>query len=238
MRVHYLQHVAFEGLAVMESALKEVGHQLTSTHLYNNQQLPVVNDIDWLIIMGGPMGICDENNYPWLKEEKQFVKEMINAEKIVLGICLGAQLIADALGAKVYKNKTEEIGWFNITRSAQINGTILSDIIPEDLQVFQWHGDTFDLPDNANLIAESEACKNQGFIYDDRVVALQFHLETTLKSATSLIENCRGEYGGSWDKQRESHMLSNSQRFINSNQVMFSMLKALANKHNMNGRLL
>lgn len=110
MRVHHLQHVPFEGLSSIESILKEKGHQLSATHLYDDQSLPSINDIDWLIVMGGPMGIYDEESYPWLSAEKRFIKEAINSGKIVLGICLGAQLIADALGARIYKNEHREIG--------------------------------------------------------------------------------------------------------------------------------
>jgi GMP synthase-like glutamine amidotransferase len=174
--------------------------------------------------MGGPMGIYDEEIYPWLNAEKQFIKTAINSKKVVIGICLGAQLIADVLGAKVYKNKHREIGWFNITRSADANNTILSNVIPENSEVFHWHGDTFEIPEGAYALAESEACKNQGFILNDRVVAFQFHLETTLESASALIENCRDELDGSQYVQTEQEMLSNEQRFSNINSVMFSIL--------------
>lgn len=231
MRVHHLQHVPFEGLSSIESVLKEKGHQLSSTHLYDGQPLPPVNDIDWLIVMGGPMGIYDENIYPWLKEEKQFIKKAINSGKIVLGICLGAQLIASALGAKVYKNKYREIGWFNIRRSPDTINTILSTAMPESTEVFHWHGDTFDIPEGASILAESEACKNQGFIIDDRVVALQFHLETTVESAKALIENCSGELDGSVYVQTENELLSNKQRFININRIMIDVLTALEEKN-------
>ncbi len=231
MRVHHLQHVPFEGLSSIESILKEKGHQLSATHLYDDQSLPSINDIDWLIVMGGPMGIYDEESYPWLSAEKRFIKEAINSGKIVLGICLGAQLIADALGARIYKNEHREIGWFNISRSPDTSGTILSTAIAEQTEVFHWHGDTFDIPDGANALAESEACKNQGFILHDRVVGLQFHLETTFGSATALIENCRNELDGSQYVQSEGEMLSNIQRFSTINKVMFSVLNALESKN-------
>ncbi|MEE9338610.1 MAG: type 1 glutamine amidotransferase [Methylococcaceae bacterium] len=164
MRIHYLQHLPFEGLSGMEPILKEKGHKLSSTHLYNNQSLPLVKDIDWLIVMGGSMNIYEEELYPWLSSEKQFIKEAINAGKIVLGICLGAQLIADALGAKIYKNKYQEIGWFNIIKSLEAENTILSTAIPEQTEVFHWHSETFDIPEGAITLAKSEACENQGFI--------------------------------------------------------------------------
>ena len=188
-------------------------------------------DIDWLIVMGGPMGIYDEENYPWLCAEKRFIKEAIDSEKIVLGICLGAQLIADVLGAKVYRNEHREIGWYKINRRPETDNTILSKAIPEQIEVFHWHGDTFDIPDDATALAESEACKNQGFILHDRVVAFQFHLETTLESATALIQNCRNDLDGSQYVQSEEEMLSNTQRFSTINQVMFSVLNALESRN-------
>jgi GMP synthase (glutamine-hydrolysing) len=231
MKVHYIQHVAFEGISSIESYIKDKGHELSCTHLYKGEILPSIDDIDWLIVMGGPMGIYDEEIYPWLKDEKKFIKEAINNEKIILGICLGAQLIADVLGAKVYKNKYREIGWFNISRSSDIDNTILSAVIPEDTEVFHWHGDTFDIPENAYALAESEACKNQGFISDDRIVAFQFHLETTMESAFALIENCRNELDGSRYVQSEKEILSNEQRFSNINDVMFGILDELENKN-------
>jgi len=231
MRIHHLQHVPFESLGSIEPVLKDKGHRLTSTHLYDNQSFSLVKDIDCLIVMGGPMGIYDEETYPWLGAEKRFIKDVISAGKIVLGICLGAQLIADALDVKVYKNKYREIGWFNIKRSLEAEDTILYKAIPEQAEVFHWHGDTFDIPQGARPLAESTACQNQGFIMDDRVVAFQFHLETTLQSAKALIENGRDELDGSQYVQSEKEMLSSPQRFSNINQIMSSVLEALADHH-------
>jgi len=230
VKIHHLQHVPFEGLGSMEAVLKEKGHQLSSTHLYADQTLPSCDDFDWLIVMGGPMGVYDEEAYPWLKAEKKFIHDAMDSGKIVLGICLGAQLIADVLGAMVYKNADREIGWFDIKRSAEADGTILSKAIPEQVEVFHWHGDTFDIPEGAVLLAQSEACRNQGFIMADRVLGFQFHLETTLESAGSLIDNCADELDGSSYVQSKNEILSDPQRFLNINQVMFSVLEALERK--------
>ncbi|MCG8378009.1 MAG: type 1 glutamine amidotransferase, partial [Proteobacteria bacterium] len=113
MNIHFLQHVPFEGLGSIENYINEKSHHLSCSRLYLDQELPSVNDLDWLFVMGGPMGIYDEDQYPWLDREKKFIKQCIDSGKIVLGFCLGAQLIADVLGAKVYKNQYREIGWFN-----------------------------------------------------------------------------------------------------------------------------
>ena len=114
MKIHYLQHVPFEGLGSIESALKEGGHSISVTRLFSDDPLPDISAFDWLIVMGGPMGIKDEDEYSWLRTEKEFIKKTIQTGKVVLGICLGAQLIAEVLGARVYKNKYREIGWFDI----------------------------------------------------------------------------------------------------------------------------
>lgn len=227
MNIHYLQHVSFEGLGSIESALKTKGHHLSNTPLYEDATLPLIKDIDWLIVMGGPMSIDEEAKYPWLRKEKEFIKDAIQKGKKVLGICLGAQLIADALGAKIVKNAFKEIGWFNIHRSAEAGNTLLSKAIPEHAEVFHWHGDTFDIPQGAIALASSEACKNQGFILDDRVVALQFHLETTLQSARLLIKHCRDDLDSSPFVQTESELLSNTRRFSAINKIMLSVLEAL-----------
>ena len=231
MRIHHLQHVPFEGLSSIEPVLKERGHILSSTHLYANQALPCLSDIDWLIVMGGPMGVYDETNYPWLSAEKRFIQEAIKSGKIVLGICLGAQLIAAVLGAQIVKNEYKEIGWFKINRSIDAKESILSSAFPDQAEVFHWHGDTFNIPKGAKCLASSEACKNQGFIIYDRVVGLQFHLETTFLSATSLIENCRDELDDSEYVQTENEMLSDKLKFARINQIMHDVLTTLEIQH-------
>jgi GMP synthase-like glutamine amidotransferase len=227
MRVHYLQHVSFEGLSSIEPFLRAKGHELTATHLYQGDALPAIDAFDWLIVMGGPMGVCDYEDYPWLAGEKQCITSAIEAGKIVLGICLGAQLIADALGATVSKNGHREIGWFNLSSTADAKNTILSDALPENAEVFHWHGDTFGIPDGATALVSSEACQNQGFILNDRVVGFQFHLETTEESASALIEHCRDELDGSKYVQSEQTMLSQPEKFQAINQIMFSVLNKL-----------
>lgn len=220
MKIHYLQHVFFEGLGSIETVLMEGGHSVSVTRMFANDPFPKVTKIDWLIVMGGPMGVHDEKKYPWLKTEKQFIRDVIQSGKVVLGICLGAQLIAVVMGAKVYKNKYREIGWFDINLNPNLNHTILKDIFPKQIEVFHWHGDTFDIPKGAVLIASSEATANQGFIFDNRVLAMQFHLETTPKSAKALIDNCHNELDGSKYVQKESEILSNYLRFATINQLM------------------
>jgi len=188
MKLHYLQHVPFEGLGIIEDWAKAQSAEINCTRLFADEKLPPLESFDWLVVMGGPMGIYDHEDHPWLIAEKKLIRAAIDANKTVLGICLGAQLIADVLGAKVYPGPQKEIGWFPIRRSAGA-----PEWLPEELTVFHWHGDTFDIPNGATRLAASVACENQGFIYNNRVVALQFHLETTPESMEALIENCADE---------------------------------------------
>jgi GMP synthase (glutamine-hydrolysing) len=230
MNIHYIKHVPFEGLGYMEDYFHSKGDLLTSTKLYeNNYIFPSVEDIDWLIVVGGPMGVYDTSIYPWLIQEKIFIKSMIDSGKIVLGFCLGAQLIADVLGAKVYKNKYREIGWFQIKRSKEATTSKLGNIIPETITTFHWHGDTFDLPENAVLLASSEACKNQAFSIDDRIFGFQFHFEATPDSVKEIIENCVNELDGSKFVQSRENILSNTDNFNKINLVMKAILNKLEN---------
>ena len=227
MRVHYLQHVPFEGLGAIEGYMREKGHELSCTRLFAGETLPAVDSFDWLIVMGGPMGIYDEDQYPWLADEKVCIGQAIRAGKTVLGVCLGAQLIADVLRARVYFGGHREIGWFDITRAAEAEQTTLSKALPEKTEVFHWHGDTFDIPEGAVRLAESAACKNQGFVYGNRVVALQFHLETTPESAAALVGNCRAELDGSDFVQSEEEILAGFAKYTGLNLILTDVLAAL-----------
>ncbi|MDF7825635.1 type 1 glutamine amidotransferase [Pontiellaceae bacterium B12227] len=222
MRLHWLQHVEFEGLGFIEDWAVEQGFAITCTRLYENDDFPELDDFDWLIVMGGPMGIFDYNDYPWLTEEKEFIELAIDEEKTVLGICLGAQLMADVLGAKVYPGPQKEIGWFPIHRSADAPA-----LIPEELTVFHWHGDTFETPDNAVPLATSNPGINQGFVYNDRAVALQFHMETTPESMASLIENCGHELVDAPFVQSEEELKAGLPNIGTVNAAMKQLLDAL-----------
>jgi len=210
MRIHYLQHVPFENLGNIENWALEKGFALSSTKLYKEEDLPEVESFDFLIILGGPMNIYEEDKYSWLKTEKKFIKKAVENKKIVLGICLGAQLIADVLGAKVYQNQHKEIGWFPIKLAQNQN---LFKNMPEELNAIHWHGDTFDIPKESFPVGSSEACQNQGFVYDNKVVGLQFHLETSPESLKNLIDNCQDEIKEEKFIQTAEYMLSQNENF-------------------------
>ena len=227
MHIHYLQHVAFEGLGSMQQWFIKQNFQVSATHLYAGESLPELYDIDWLIVMGGPMGVNDEHLYPWLADEKIFIEKAITSGKIVLGICLGAQLIAQALGADVAKNPHPEIGWFPLQVHDEAGQTAIGKILQSHPLAFHWHGDRFDIPTGATPLARSNACDNQGFIYRGRVVGLQFHLETTRQSASDLIAHCGDELDGSDYVQGAADMLSQTERFLAINQVMTEILEVM-----------
>lgn len=227
MRVHYLQHVSFEDLGILSEQLQQKGHTVTCTQLFKNEPLPNMDDFDWLIVMGGAMGIFDEAANPWLAHEKHFIKTAIDAEKTVIGICLGAQLIAHVLGARVFPNPQREIGWYAIEPSDEISSSALGSVFHKPMEVFHWHSDTFDLPEGAIPIGSSEACRQQGFVYNNTVIALQFHIETTATGVSGMLENCGDDLDESRFVQTGSHILAQPNRFSNINEVARKMIEAL-----------
>lgn len=232
MRVHYLQHVPFEGLGSMAAFFRQKEFSIDATHLYRGENLPSLDVFDWLIVMGGPMGVNDHDRFPWLGAEIELIARAIDAGKRILGICLGAQLIAKALGMPVKRNAHREIGWFPITTSKSFRTSVLASALPSGLDVFHWHGDTFEIPSQAVSIGSSQACAHQGFVIDDRIVALQFHLETTLASARALIENCADELDGTAYVQSAEEMLASQQRFDRINRAMRALLQLIRqNRH-------
>jgi len=207
MRAHLLQHVPFEGLGSIEPWLQANGAEVTATRFFANPDLPNPRDVDLLIVMGGPMSVNDERDFPWLATEKRFVREVIEADKAVVGVCLGAQLIASALGAPVYPNPGKEIGWFPISAVDPPSGRLCF-LFPPEALVFHWHGETFDLPSSAARLARSTGCENQAFQLGQRVIGLQFHLETTPESARGLVEHCRSDLAPARYVQLEEEILA------------------------------
>lgn len=196
LRIHYIQHAPFEGLGSIEAWITARGHRLACTRQFAGDPLPSTETFDWLIVMGGPMGVGDEAAYPWLAPEKRCIRAAIDAGKTVLGICLGAQLIASALGAAVYPAPAKEIGWHPVRRSDIGRDHPLLAAMPDEFTVFHWHGDTFDLPAGAQLLASSEGCRHQAFIVGDRVVGLQFHFEVTPQGVEQMLGEGAGELDG------------------------------------------
>lgn len=230
MNIHCLQHVSFEGLGCIEHWISKNNHRLSYTKFFEEVTFPNMNDVDFIIIMGGPMSTYDEEKKNWLIQEKLFIKKAIESGKIVLGICLGAQLIADVLGGKVYPNKEKEIGWFDVMFSPSFK-TFAPNFEHNTLKVFHWHGDTFDIPLGTTNHASSKACKHQLFTYGQKVMGIQFHPEVTVHSLHSISDSDAEELKIKTTYIQSKQEIINAVEYIGaSNQLMFGILDRLASQ--------
>lgn len=177
-RLLVFQHVAHEILGTLDSLLRKSAFRIKYVNFgRDNYTIPRIENYDGLIVLGGPMNVDQVKDYPYLTEETKYIEKAISSDIPVLGICLGSQLVAKALGAKVKRNKVKEIGWYDVAPT--IEGTkdpLISNFNGVE-KIFQWHGDTFDLPKGAELLATSEFCENQAYRYGEKVYGFQFHLE-------------------------------------------------------------
>ncbi len=228
MRIHFLQHVPFEGLGSLAEWIDRGGHQIAGTRLYAGDGLPRPDAVELLIVLGGPMGVHDEADYPWLRVEKDFIRRVAEAGGGVLGICLGAQLLAEVLGARITRNPAREIGWFPVTRDPALAGHWLAERLPERFPAFHWHGETFSLPEGALPVGSTAACACQGFVHGDRLLGFQFHLETTPASAQALVEHCADELDGSEWVQGPAQLLAEDAPFGEINALMTQVMEGLA----------
>jgi GMP synthase (glutamine-hydrolysing) len=186
-------NIGFEGPGYITDWMDQQGHTMQVWRLFENPSLPHIEDVDLLIVMGGPMNIYEEERYPYLAAEKELIGACIREHKHVLGICLGAQLIADALGEKVFKNREKEIGWFPVHQDGDSEDHEIRSVFQGTFTPFHWHGETFDLPDGARLLGSSVSCRNQGFLFGNHVLAMQFHLEITPQIVEDLLEYASGD---------------------------------------------
>lgn len=193
MKLHWIQHVEFEGLGAIESWARERGHVLSRTRAFDGEPMPGAGDYDVLFVMGGPMGADDEDDHPWLVAEKRAVGAAIEAGRTVVGVCLGAQVIARVLGAAVRRQAHREIGWFPVELTPAAAGHPLTRDLPRRFNAFHWHGDSFDIPAGAVHLASSEGCRRQMFAVGERVVGVQFHLEMTAGGIARLARACADE---------------------------------------------
>jgi GMP synthase-like glutamine amidotransferase len=226
LKIHCFQHVHFEGLGCIDNWINKNGHHIQYTRFYENPSTPKVGDYDWLVVMGGPMSVNDEAEFPWLVDEKKAVKEAIENNKTVIGICLGSQLIANVLGESVYKNQEREIGWFDISLTDATN--LLNPGHSSTLKVFHWHGETYKVPANAVHLAYSAGCVSQAFLYNKKVLGLQFHLEVTGQSIAAMVENGRGDLVSGKFVQSEGEILAQTEWIESNNRIMFQILDKLA----------
>ncbi|WP_180954222.1 type 1 glutamine amidotransferase [Bacillus sp. M6-12] len=188
MKIHYIQNDPLATLGNIEEWVSSRNHSLSCTKIYENETLPSLDSFEMLIILGGRMGAYEEEKFPWLLAERRFIYEAINKKKWVLGICLGVQMLASALGSKVYPHAHQEIGWWPIELTEKAEQTKLFKGIPKSFAAFEHHGDTFDLPEGALCLATSKGCSNQAFSYGERVIGLQFHPEFTEEVINSVLK--------------------------------------------------
>ncbi len=183
MKVLIVKNIPMEGPGTIEDFLKKEGVPYTVAEFSKGEIITSSEGFSHLVVMGGPMAVYEMDRYAYLKDETQLIEDFVRQDKAVLGVCLGAQMIAHVLGARVYPGGTQEIGWYRVqltedglrdpaTRELEIDDT-------RQAEVFQWHGDTFDLPEGSIRLASSEIYPNQAFLYNGRVYALQFHIEVT-----------------------------------------------------------
>lgn len=187
-----LQHVPFEGPGVIPDWGWERGLRVNRTRYYLEGESPPAESVDLAVVLGGPMGVDEETEHPWLRDEKRLLEELVEQGTPILGVCLGAQLLADVLGAEVRESPHPEIGWFPVSTTSGAASYPPTADWPDTLEVLQWHRDTFEVPEGGDLLAAGEGGLNQAFVLDERFVALQFHLELRPLDVERLLFNVPG----------------------------------------------
>ncbi len=197
MSVLIIKHVENEGPGLIEDCLKEEKIPYRILNLESGLHLPRPDDFNGIVILGGPMNVYEEDRYPFLKNEDLFIKGALQKGKSVLGICLGAQLIAKALGAKVSEAPLKEIGWYEVSLTEIGTEDPFFSKYPNTFPVFQWHQDTFEIPNAGKLIATSSSVPHQAFRYGKKVYGLQFHIEVTEEMIKEWLQIYEEELKGS-----------------------------------------
>jgi GMP synthase-like glutamine amidotransferase len=230
MRLHYLQHVPFEDAGHITDWARDRGHHVSHTRLDLNEPLPDLDSFDWLVVLGGPMSVRQQAKFPWLAAEKEFIRAAIGQGSFLLGICLGGQLAAEVLGGRVTRNPCREIGWFQVALTAEGKESPCFRSFPSRFLAFQWHGETFSIPPGAVRAAWSPACQNQAFLYEDRVIGLQFHLEYTGQGIQRMVQNCGRELLETPTIQKAEEILSHPERITRTHELLERMLDTLEHR--------
>jgi GMP synthase-like glutamine amidotransferase len=218
MRIHCFQHARYESPATILEWVEKNGHSINYTNFYEvGYVFPALSSFDALLIMGGPMNVDEVDDFPWLSMEKQLIRVAITAGKKVLGICLGAQLIAASLQSKVYKAAEKEIGFFPVQFSAAALQHPFFDHFTATYTLFHWHGDTFDLPADAILFASTNVCAHQAFMIGDNTLALQFHPEMNAEAIEELILHDGHELEEQGDHIQSAEQMRSGQTILSQN---------------------
>lgn len=218
-----LIHNSSETTGLIGDALKALRLPHKDVHVYNGEGFPRdTSDLSGLVLMGGPMSVNDVTEYPFLLPELQLIEKVLAEGKPILGVCLGSQLIAKALGSDVYVHNRREVGWHPIDLTVEGKNDVHLKNIPTQTPVFHWHGETFDLPQGATLLATSEKCKNQAFKWGENTYALQFHLEVT---SVMVKDWCSTQSGQDYAKSAGEE----ASDILHKTKPCFGALKPLAN---------
>ena len=208
------QNEKCEHLGVFSKILNENNISYQYIKLYEEEEIPNLNDYSAIIILGGPMNVYEERKYPFLKKENSSIKEALKINKPMLGICLGAQIIARAAGAKVYPAKRKEIGWFTIDLTIEGREDNVFKGLERQFNVFQWHGDTFDIPTESSKLATSNLIPNQAFSIGKTTYALQFHLEVTKQMISEWVNRYANELASLKEEVDTDKMMKYSEQYI------------------------
>ncbi len=187
MRVQIIQHSAADAPAAILPILDQLGHHVSITRLDRGDAMPEKVDHDVLMMFGGGTSLTSKEPPPWVEPEKNLIRRYVDRDRRVLGVCLGAQLIASALGAKVYRNREPEVGWHQVSKVDGADDTGVASSLPNRLTALHWHQDTFEIPPGATRLFQSPATRNQAFSIGDHVFGFQFHFEANERTVRAFV---------------------------------------------------